>query len=36
MLKVLDEIISGVNLGFEVEYEGEDLILEDERKFVFG
>ena len=30
------EITSGEKLGFEVEYEGEDLFLEEERTFVFG
>ena len=31
-----DKITSGENLGFEVKYEGEDLVLEEERGFVFG
>ena len=31
-----DEITSGEKLGFEVEYEGEDLFLEEERTSVFG
>ena len=38
MLKVprsRDEITIKENLGFEVQYEGEDLVLEEERTFVF-
>ena len=31
-----DEIANGEKLGFEVKYEGEDLVLEEERTFVFG
>ena len=31
-----DGITNGEKLGFEVEYEGGDLVLEEERTFVFG
>ena len=31
-----DEITNGEKLGFEVEYEGEDLVLEEESTFIFG
>ena len=31
-----DEITNGEKLGFEVEYEGGDLFLEEERAFVVG
>ena len=33
---VRDEITNGEKLGFEVKYEREDLVLEEERIFVFG
>ena len=31
-----DEITSGEKLRFEVEYDGEHFVLEEERTFVFG
>ena len=31
-----DEITNGEKLGFEVEYEGEELVLKEERAFIFG
>ena len=36
MLMVRDEFTNREKLGFEVEYEGEDLVLEEEKTFVFG
>ena len=36
MLWFRDEFTNGENQEFEVEYVGEDLVLEEERAFVFG